>query len=71
MRIPCSEHDAYLVIKQYDSNGNLLINYMEFLNLVLPSTSPEIRELATNRNGYLNYDVEYAFAKLVEREIAY
>jgi hypothetical protein len=44
---------------------------MEFLNLVLPATSAELQELAKHRSGYLNYDVEYTFAKILEREIAY
>ena len=71
MRIQCTELDVYLLIRQYDAKRNGRITYSEFLSLVLPATSIEIRKLAENRNGYLNYDVEYAFAKLLEREIAY
>jgi Ca2+-binding EF-hand superfamily protein len=71
MRVYCSSNDAHLIVRQYDSNTDERINYDEFLQVALPSTSPHLRDLALSRSGYLSYDVEYAFSKLLDREMQY
>lgn len=37
----------------------------------MPATAPALREIALSRRGYLSYDVEYAFSKLLDREMQY
>ena len=69
MRIYCSSNDAYLMVKQYDSNNDERINLNEFISIALPSADPGLREIAMRRTGYLSYNVEYAFSKLLEREL--
>lgn len=71
MRIYCSSNDAWLIVKQYDSNDDSRITYDEFIQIALPATAPALREIALSRRGYLSYDVEYAFSKLLDREMQY
>jgi Ca2+-binding EF-hand superfamily protein len=69
MRVYCSSNDAYLIVRQYDSNTDERINYDEFLQVALPATHPSLRELALGRSGYMSYDVEQAFSRLLDREM--
>jgi len=72
------ERDIQALFKVYDSNRDSRLNYSEFLNMVLPKTSPALRQLATQRESYyvsryetLPYEVEWALTRVVDKEINY
>lgn len=72
------ERDIQALFKVYDTNRDSRLNYSEFLNLVLPKTSPALRQLATQRESYyvsryetLPYEVEWALTRVVDKEINY
>lgn len=66
----CSEQEAYLLIKQYDANNDGRLSLNEFLQLVLPSTSTALRQLALDRaSSPLSLDVEYALNRLLDKEV--
>jgi Ca2+-binding EF-hand superfamily protein len=65
-----SELEAYLVIKQYDANNDSRLSLNEFLQLVLPSTSPSLRQRALSRASTpLTLDVQFALNRLLEKEV--
>ncbi len=47
-----SEDNCWLVIKQYDHDGDERWNYKEFLEATLPATNPEVRTRAVKRENY-------------------
>lgn len=72
------ERDIQALFKVYDSNRDSRLNYSEFLNMVLPKTSPALRQLATQRESYyvsryetLPYEVEWALTRVIDKEINY
>ncbi len=75
----CSLSDATGLIGQYDENNNGRLSYEEYLQLVLPATSPSLRSLATSRDtssyaprrAFLNSDVEFYLKNVFEREVEY
>lgn len=66
----CSEQEAYLLVKQYDSNNDARLSLNEFLELVLPHTSPSLRQRALDRSpSPLTLDAEYALNRVLDKEI--
>ena len=72
------EKDIHNLYKVFDLNQDGRITYTEFLNIVLPKTSPSLRQLATSRQSYyvaryetLPYEVEWALARVFDKEINY
>lgn len=72
------ERDIHNLFKIYDENKDGRLSYSEFLNLVLPKTSPSLRQLCTQRESYyvsryetLPYEVEWALARVFDKEINY
>ena len=70
-RVACTNQEITALIKQYDSDsdGRLVLN--EFHQLVLPSTSIVLRDLALQRGPYtrLSLDAEFQLARLIEKEL--
>ena len=73
-----TDNDAYLLIRQYDSNNDGRLSFTEFKNLSLPATSSSLSALALSRPGYvvsyyerLPYSTEAALARLFEAEIEF
>jgi len=71
-----TEKDVRNLIGLYDLNDDDKLNYTEFLNLVLPNTSPSLRKIATSRAAYyidkfdtLPYEAEWALARVLNKEI--
>jgi len=76
--LPILESDVHNLIKVFDLDGDRRISYTEFLNIVLPKTSPSLRHLATSRQSYfvsrfecLPYEAEWALARVFDKEIDY
>ena len=67
----CSNDEAYLLIKQYDSNLDGKLSIEDFISLVLPSTNSELKSLATTRRGFYTTEIEYLLVKLLSSEILY
>ena len=74
--IYATESDVRNFINVYDSNEDERLSYIDFLNLVLPNTSPALRKLCTSRNSYyisrndkLPYETEWALARVIHKEI--
>jgi Ca2+-binding EF-hand superfamily protein len=67
----CTSNEAYLVVKQYDSNLDGRLSIEEFFQLTLPSTKPGLRNLAVSRYGVFSPEVEYLLAKLLHTELQY
>jgi len=72
------ERDIAGLFKVYDNNRDNRLNYSEFLNMLLPKTSPSLRQLATGRESYyvsrhetLPYEVEWALTRVIDKEINY
>jgi Ca2+-binding EF-hand superfamily protein len=72
------DKDLSNLYKVYDSNCDGRLSYSEFLNAVLPKTSPVLRSLATGRQSYyvskyeaLPYETEWALARVYDKEINY
>lgn len=61
------------LIKQYDSDQDGRLTLNEFHQLVLPSTSGILRDLALQRGPYarLSLDAEYQLARLIEKELSF
>ena len=70
-RVFCTNDEAYLLVRQYDSKMTGRLGFQEFINLVLPSTNPGFRELALARQGNFNPDVAHLMTKLIEQEVKY
>lgn len=59
---------------QIDRDKDYIINYQEFLNIVLPQNDPDLRALVTQRDSLpsqenVSYEVEYALGRLLEKEM--
>lgn len=67
----CSDDEAYLVIRQFDSNLDGRLSPEEFHQIVLPSTNPGLRDLALARRGVFSKEVEYLFVALLQAEVLY
>jgi Ca2+-binding EF-hand superfamily protein len=71
-----AESECNYFIEHYDRDRDGHLIYAEFLPSMLPLDNPELRTIATQRkvydvayDEYLVYDVEYALARLISREI--
>ncbi|OMJ89682.1 hypothetical protein SteCoe_8134 [Stentor coeruleus] len=67
----CSDDEAYLIIRQFDSNLDGRLSPLEFHQIVLPSTNPGLRDLALARRGVFSQEVEYLFVALLQAEVLY
>ena len=74
--IVATEKDVLYLFRLFDTNGDQRMTYSNFLNATLPVTSPALRQLATQRESYyvardetLPYDVEWALARVFDKEI--
>lgn len=67
----CTNEEAYLTIKQYDTNQQGRLGIEEFFQLVLPSTCSALRNIAQGRNGVYCAEVDHLFVKLLQSEITY
>ena len=64
----CCQLDAELIILFYDEDGDGALSYCEFLNLIQSEKS--IKKVRTfSSNGRISFNVDYAFNKLLEKEI--
>jgi len=65
--------ELHALIKQYDSDQDGRLTLNEFHQLVLPSTSAILRDLAQQRGPYprLSLDAEYHLARLIEKELGF
>ena len=75
-RVNAMEKECYYVLKFFDTTGLGRLSYTDFLQMVLPTDNPTLRELATQRPNYevgtkdrLNYEIEHALTRLLEKEI--
>lgn len=61
------------VFSFFDSDKDGVVNYTEFLNVVLPQNDVELRTVATQRTpveiSFLSYSVEAAFRRILLREL--
>jgi Ca2+-binding EF-hand superfamily protein len=71
------EKDVRNVFRQYSTSVDGRLSYADFLEVVLPKTSPVLREIATQRPSYyvaedeiLPYEVELGLAKIFDKEVA-
>jgi len=67
-RISCTSQEAYLIIRQYDSNSDGRLSLAEFKDLVLPTTLP-FSSQGHGKNGKLSLDAEFFLTKLLEAEV--
>ena len=67
----CTADEAYLLVRQYDSNLNGRLSFKEFLNLILPCTNKGLKELAMSRQGRFTEEVEFLLSKLIGQEIRF
>ena len=74
--IVATERNVLHLFQLYGTNGDQRLTYSNFLNATLPVTSPALRQLATQRESYyvardetLPYDVEWALARVFDKEI--
>jgi hypothetical protein len=71
----CTLHEARFIIFFHDSNCDGVLNYSEFLNLIISGDDHYLRRIAKARLGYtynsymLPYDVEYSVCKVLEKEL--
>ena len=68
---------CFFLIKFFDSDMDGKLSYTDFLEMVLPTCAPDLRSLACQRPNYriakdefLDYDVEYALLRVLEREFS-
>ena len=70
--------DADAMVKEYDGTMNLLLDFDEFSQLVLPSTNPNLRQMASTRRfsphfraqAPIPYEVLSLFTRLLDKEMA-
>lgn len=67
----CTNEEAYLAIKQYDTLQQGRLSIEEFFQLVLPSTCPALRNVAQGRRGVYSAEIENLFVKLLQSEITF
>ena len=67
--ITIQDTEAFLLVRQYDSNGDGKLVLDNFFQFCLPATNPTIRKCALVRPAKrITYDVEYSLVRLIERE---
>lgn len=67
----CTNEEAYLAVRQYDSNLDGRLSIEEFFQLVLPSTNPGLKNIAISRRGIFTSEVEYLLVRLLQAEILF
>ena len=67
-RVPCSSEEAYLIIRQYDSNSDGRWAISEFRNLAVPNSLPSSADSHGNFSK-LSLDAEFLLIKLLEIEL--
>ena len=67
-RIQCTSEEAYLIIRQYDTNSDGRLSVFEFKGLVSPKTMTISTESRSNHSR-LSLDAEFLLTKLLENEV--
>lgn len=70
--------DAEAIVKEYDGTMNQLLDFDEFQQLCLPSTNPNLRQMASTRRfspyfraqAPIPYEVLSLFTRLLDKEMA-
>lgn len=70
--------DADAIVKEYDGTMNQMLDYEEFQQLCLPSTNPNLRQMATTRRfspyfraqAPIPYEVLSLFTRLLDKEMS-
>ena len=75
--VNASEKDVLYLFRLFDSKGDQRLCYSDFLEAILPATSPALRKLAMERESYyvgrnetLPYDVEWSISRIFDKEIS-
>ena len=70
-RVFCTETEAYLLVKQYDSNSDGRLSLNEFCQLALPSANQPLRDIASSRRASLRLtpNVEFYLVRLFREEV--
>ena len=69
--------DAEDIVREYDGTQNTMLDFDEFCQLVLPSTNPNLRHIASTRrfspyfreSAPLPYEVISLFTRLLDKEM--
>lgn len=74
--IPVEQAETRAVFHKYDLDEDGLLSYNEFLEMVLPSSDPDLRAVICQRPNYevrrhevLSHEIEYALSSLIHSEI--
>ena len=72
-RVYASTAEISALIKQYDSDSDGRLTLNEFYQVVLPSTSTVLRDLALSRlpSVRLSLDAEFQLSRLLEKELSF
>ena len=67
--------DCYKIITHYSSRDPKVLNFRDFLNMILPKENPELRAFVSQKdvyeiqdNEFLQYETEISLALLLEKE---
>ncbi len=69
-------NDAEDIVREYDGTQNAMLDFDEFCQLVLPSTNPNLRHIASTRrhspyfrpNAPIPYEVLSLLSRLLDKE---
>ncbi len=68
-----NERNLSFLFRHFDRDRDNYINYNEFLTIILPQNDYQLRTIVSQRTpvieSILNYHVEQAFLKLLEKEL--
>jgi hypothetical protein len=74
--IPVEQAETRAVFHKYDLDEDGLLSYNEFLEMVLPSSDPDLRAVIcqrpndeVRRHEVLSHEIEYALSSLIHLEI--
>lgn len=73
--VDVTELDCYKIITHYSTRNPKLLNFRDFLNMILPKENPELRAFVSQKDvyeiyddEYLEYETEISLALLLEKE---